>query len=63
MFFLSNMLKRLVRRGTLNVIDASGRLHTFAGTSSPVVTIRLHDRSLPRKLVLKRWAKHTCMAR
>jgi cyclopropane-fatty-acyl-phospholipid synthase len=53
MFLLSNMLKRLIQCGTLNVIDASGKLHTFAGTPSPAVTIRLHNRSLSRRLVLR----------
>ncbi len=53
MFLLSNMLKRLIRRGTLKVIDASGTLHTFAGTPSPVVTIRLHNRSLSRRLMMR----------
>ncbi len=53
MLLLSNLLKRLVRRWTLNGISPSGTVHTFAGTSGSVVTIRLHDRSLSRKLVLR----------
>ncbi len=53
MLLLSKLLNRLVRRGTLNVISPSGTVHTFAGTPTPAVTIRLHDRSLSRRLVLR----------
>jgi cyclopropane-fatty-acyl-phospholipid synthase len=50
MFPLSHMLKSFVRVGTLKVIDADGRQHVFAGAPGPVVTMRLTDRSLYRKL-------------
>jgi cyclopropane-fatty-acyl-phospholipid synthase len=50
MFPLSHMLKAFVRTGTLKVIDADGRLHVFAGNPGPIVTMRLTDRSLYRKL-------------
>src|SRR3990172_2958648 len=51
MFPLSQMLKSFVRKGTLEVIDAGGRSHVFAGASGgPSVTMRLTDRSLYRKL-------------
>jgi cyclopropane-fatty-acyl-phospholipid synthase len=53
MFLLSSLLKRLVKRGTLHVIDPSGKKHTFAGTPSPAVTIRLHEKSLPRRMTFK----------
>jgi len=52
MFPLSHMLKSFVRTGTLKVIDADGRVHTFAGAPGPSVTMRLTDRSLYRKLFL-----------
>jgi len=52
MFPLSHLLKPFVRIGTLKVIDADGRLHTFAGAPGPDVTMRLTDRSLYRKLFL-----------
>ena len=45
------LLRTLMRRGTLRVVDARGRLHTFAGEPGPSVTIRLHDRSLHWKLL------------
>jgi cyclopropane-fatty-acyl-phospholipid synthase len=44
------MLRSFVRIGTLKVIDADGRLHTFSGAPGPSVTMRLTDRSLYRKL-------------
>ena len=47
---LSHFLKRMIRVGTLNVIDANGRLHCFAGEPGPEATIRLHDKSLYYKL-------------
>ena len=50
MFPLSHMLKSFVRKGTLNVIDADGRVHIFAGAPGPVVTMRLSDPTLYRKL-------------
>ncbi|MFL5242640.1 MAG: class I SAM-dependent methyltransferase [Gemmataceae bacterium] len=50
MFLLSHLLKRFVRTGTLRVVDPSGNLREFAGAPGPVVTFRLHDRRLPRKL-------------
>ncbi|RPI75095.1 MAG: cyclopropane-fatty-acyl-phospholipid synthase, partial [Planctomycetaceae bacterium] len=51
MRLLSTLLRRFIRRGTLHVYDAAGRLHSFAGTpADPAVTIRLHNRSLYTKL-------------
>lgn len=47
---LSLLLKRLIRVGTLSVIDADGKTHRFAGTAGPQVTIRLHDRRLHHRL-------------
>jgi cyclopropane-fatty-acyl-phospholipid synthase len=50
MFPLSHLLKAFVRIGTLQVIDADGRIHVFAGAPGPSATMRLTDRSLYRKL-------------
>ncbi|MFA5952844.1 MAG: cyclopropane-fatty-acyl-phospholipid synthase family protein [Hyphomicrobium sp.] len=51
MFPLSHMLKSFVRNGTLNVIDAEGKMHLFGGTKpGPVVTMRLTDPGLYRGL-------------
>ncbi len=46
----SALLKRLIRSGTLTVIDAGGRIHIFGNGEEPSVSIRLHDRSLHLKL-------------
>ena len=51
MFPLSHMLKSFVRKGTLKVIDAEGRVHIFGGRApGPEVTMRLTDPTLYRKL-------------
>jgi len=36
----------LMKRGTLKIIDAHGKLHEFAGAPGATVTIRLHDKAL-----------------
>jgi len=48
---LSHMMTSFVRVGTLEVIDAGGKSHVFSGAPGPRVTMRIHDRSLYRKLV------------
>ena len=50
MFPLSHMLKSFVRTGTLTVIDAEGKRHTFGGTPGPKVTMRLTDPKLYKSL-------------
>ena len=47
---LSRLLHRLIRVGTLRVIDANGKTHGFHGTDDPAVTIRLHDKRLHHRL-------------
>ena len=49
---LSGLLERMIRIGTLEVIDAGGKLHVFSGGPGPEVTVRLHDRALHHKLFL-----------
>ncbi|MSO69099.1 MAG: class I SAM-dependent methyltransferase [Alphaproteobacteria bacterium] len=44
------LLKHLVQWGTLRVVDAGGKLHTYTGTPGPSVTIKLHDKALHNKL-------------
>ncbi|MCH7806338.1 MAG: class I SAM-dependent methyltransferase [Proteobacteria bacterium] len=41
MFPLSVLFKKLIREGTLTVIDADGAAHTFGGGEGPEATIRL----------------------
>jgi cyclopropane-fatty-acyl-phospholipid synthase len=48
----SYLLRPLVTEGQLTVIDADGRRHAFAGRPGPAVTVRLHDKSLHRRLLL-----------
>jgi cyclopropane-fatty-acyl-phospholipid synthase len=50
---LASVLARLIRVGRLSVIDAAGRRHVFEGSPGPSATIRLHDRALHWKLLLK----------
>jgi cyclopropane-fatty-acyl-phospholipid synthase len=52
-FALRLLLRRFVRRGSLGVIDHTGRRHDFgtAGTG-PSAAIRLHDPALYRRLAL-----------
>lgn len=52
MFPLSHMLRSFIRLGSLTVIDADGREHTFQGSPGPSARMRLADRSLYRKLFL-----------
>ena len=52
MFLLGHFLRHLMRSGTLRVVDASGRTHTFQGVEDgPTVTVRLHERRLERRMV------------
>ena len=46
------MMKSFVRVGTLTIVDADGKRHVFSGAPGPSVTVKLTDRSLPRKLFL-----------
>jgi cyclopropane-fatty-acyl-phospholipid synthase len=49
---LARALSRVIRIGRLELIDAAGRRHVFAGSAGPSVTARLHDRALHRKLIV-----------
>ncbi|WP_417321101.1 class I SAM-dependent methyltransferase [Emcibacter sp.] len=53
MFLLSILLNKLIKFGTLHIIDASGKKHSFVGTDDMEVTIRFHTSSLPRRIFLK----------
>jgi cyclopropane-fatty-acyl-phospholipid synthase len=50
---LASVLARFIRIGRLSVVDASGRRHVFEGSAGPAATVRLHDRALHWKLLLK----------
>jgi cyclopropane-fatty-acyl-phospholipid synthase len=50
---LSHLLRHLIRRGTLTVIDPGGAAHRFAGAPGPEISIRLHDWASVRRLFWK----------
>jgi len=50
---LAHLLARFIGIGRLSVIDAAGKRHVFEGSPGPSATIRLHDRSLFWKLLLR----------
>jgi cyclopropane-fatty-acyl-phospholipid synthase len=51
MKLLNTMLTKIIRTGTLEVVDAEGHVHRYAGTPQPFVRVKLHDPSLYRSLV------------
>lgn len=53
MILLSFFLKKLIRQGTLHIIDANGHKHSFVGSKEPEITIHFHDKNLPLKLFFK----------
>lgn len=53
MWLLAQLVRRLIRRGSLTVVDADGRAHRFEGDRPGIeAVIRLHDRSVYRRLAL-----------
>jgi len=53
MFLLSKFLYRFIRKGRLQLYDATGRLHQFGGVEEgPDVTVRLHDSALYWKFII-----------
>ena len=51
MLLLAKLLRSFIKRGTLRVIDAAGAVHVFGGEGGPDVTIRLHERGVPWRIV------------
>jgi len=53
MFLLSKFLYSFIRKGRLQLYDATGRLHQFGGVEEgPDVTVRLHDSALYWKFTI-----------
>src|ERR1700680_1103822 len=50
---LASVLARFIRIGRLSVVDADGRRHLFEGSAGPSASVRLHDRALHWKLLVK----------
>ncbi len=51
------LLDRIVKFGTLTLVDPNGRSHSFGTRAAPFVTVRIHDNATLRHLLL-----HTDMA-
>ena len=47
---LAHLLRHIVRRGRLTVIDSAGRSYSFGEPPGPVSTIRLHTKALERRM-------------
>ena len=50
---LASVLSQVIRIGRLCVIDAAGQRHVFEGTPGPAATVRMHDRALQWKFLLR----------
>src|ERR1700679_3149998 len=47
---VSPLLRHIVRRGTLRVIDSDDQVHAFTGEPGRTITIRFHDPAVARQL-------------
>ena len=52
MLALKTILKKLIRVGTLTIVDASGRLHIFSGQNGPTVKVHFHNNLIPWRMVI-----------
>jgi cyclopropane-fatty-acyl-phospholipid synthase len=50
---LARLFERIITKGRLRLVDAGGTRHDFAGAPGPSAAIRLNDRALHRKLVIR----------
>ena len=51
MKLLNTMLTKIIRTGTLEVVDADGVVHRYGATAEPFARVRLHDPALYNSLV------------
>ncbi|MCP4285866.1 MAG: SAM-dependent methyltransferase, partial [Gammaproteobacteria bacterium] len=51
-FLLDRLLTRIVRDGELAVTWPDGRVRTYGMGNGPSASVTLHDKALPRKLVV-----------
>ena len=49
----ARLLSQIVRIGRLSMVDAAGKRHVFEGAPGPSAAIRLHDKALHWKLVVR----------
>ena len=47
---LAHLLRHLIRRGRLTVIDSTGRSYAFGELPGPIATIRLHTKAFERRM-------------
>jgi len=47
---LAHLLRHIIRRGRLTVIDSAGRSYSFGALPGPISAIRLHSKALERRL-------------
>jgi cyclopropane-fatty-acyl-phospholipid synthase len=47
---LAHLLRHIIRRGRLTVIDHAGHSYSFGEPPGPVSTIRIHDKALERRM-------------
>src|ERR1700744_6613473 len=47
---LAHLLRHIIRRGRLTIVDSSGRTYAFGELPGPVATIRLHTKALERRM-------------
>ena len=47
---LAHLLRHIIRRGRLTVIDSAGRSYSFGELPGPVSTIRIHTKALERRM-------------
>lgn len=52
MLLLPQILSRLIKQGTLTVIDCENQVRVYKGEPGPTVTMKLHNRSVARKLAI-----------
>ena len=47
---LNTMMARVIKTGTLTIIDADGQSHQHGSGEAPAATVRITDKTLYRKL-------------
>jgi len=47
---LAHLLRHIIRRGRLTVIDSTGRSYSFGALPGPISTIRIHSKALERRM-------------
>src|SRR5258707_8292098 len=48
----AHLFHYVIKVGTLRVMEAHGKTHSYSGAPGPTVTVRLHDAALHHRLLL-----------